>query len=190
MQNIFASGHYVLIIERMIKEMLHFEVVFWIMFLPFPFAFFHELESGLDCSQSGPFSNPIRMIHDTFFIVVNLFDITHYMDIVESPWLLGTIHILFVLAIPIMMFNFLIALFANAVAEVTASKDIAMMVQRLSIVFILEWRFQKLLQKYYVYMSRHCIHFLHKGGKVYLVSVESIYDVNPCFTGDQEQLLK
>ncbi len=174
----------------MITEMLHFEVVFWMMFLPFPFAFFHLLESGLDCSQSGPFSDPIRMIHDTFSIVLNLFDIPYYMDIVNSPWLLGTIHILFILAIPIMMFNFLIALFANSVAEVSASKDIAMMVQRLSIIFILEWRFQKLLRKYYIYRSKGCKHFLHRNGKIYLVSVESIYDVNPCFIDTQEQIFQ
>ncbi len=175
-QLIPRMGHYVIIIQSMIGDMVHFQLLFWLMFFPFPLTFYMVLHSGLDCSGSTDFSNMVSIVHDSFLILLNSFDISFYMGQVDTPWLLAAIHVLFVLICAIMMLNFLIALLSNSVAKISCYSDIILPLQSLAVVFTLEGRCYKLLRKYYARTLASCKHFVCKEGKIFLQTVESIYD--------------
>ena len=155
-------GHYVIIVQSMIGDILHFQLLFWLMFLPFPFTFYLVVQSGLDCSNSNEFGDFVRMVYDSFLILINLFDISYYMNRVESPWLLAAVHILFVLICAIMMLNFLIALLSNSVSKIAKHSHIIMPLQSLSVIFSIESRCFKLLRNYYVRQMKSCKYFVNR----------------------------
>ncbi len=176
-------GHYVTIIQSLLGDILHFQLLFWIMFLPFPFTFYMVLHSGLDCSKSDEFGDVLRMLHDSFLILINLFDISFYMNRVDSPWLLAAIHILFVLISAIMMLNFLIALLANSVTKIVNHSKVIMPLQSLAVVFALESRCYKILRRYYLNKLKCHKNFVVAENKIYLQIVESIPPPNNCPEG-------
>ena len=178
-------GHYVIIIQSMIGDILHFQLLFWLMFLPFPFTFYLVVHSGLDCSNTKEFGDFVRMGHDSFLILLNLFDITHYMNTVDSPWLLAALHILFVLICAIMMLNFLIALLSNSVSKIARHSHVIKPLQCLSIIFSVESRCATFLRNYYMKKLKSCRYFVIKKDKIYLQTIESIYDTDTFMENDR-----
>ena len=129
-----SVGHYVIIIQNMIGDLLHFEMIFWLLFLPFPLSFYLVLQDELDCSASNDFSSLTRILHDTFLILLNVFHIPQYMENLEHKWLLASLHVLFVIVCAIMSINFLIALFSNSVSDIAKHGKVIMPLQRLSVI--------------------------------------------------------
>ena len=183
-------GHYVIIIQSMIGDILHFQLLFWLMFAPFPFTFYMVVHSGLDCSSSNEFGDFVRMTHDSFLILLNLFDMSHYMNNVDSPWLLAAVHILFVLISAIMMLNFLISLLSNSVSKIAKHSHIIMSLQCLSVIFSMESRCFKLLRNYYIKQMKACRFVICQDDKIYLQAIENIYDVNRCVDNYAESINK
>ena len=171
-----SVGHYVIIIQNMIGDLLHFEMIFWILFLPFPLGFYLVLQDELDCSASSDFSSLTRIVHDTFLILLNVFDIPHYMERLEHKWLLASHHVFFVIICAIMSINFLIALFSNSVSDIAKHSKIIMPLQRLSVICNLERRCCKVLRNYYAKQLKSCTNVSCENEKVYLHTVESVYE--------------
>ena len=173
-----SVGHYVIIIQNMIRDLLHSEMIFWLLFLPFPLSFYLVLQDELDCSASNDFSSLTRILHDTFLILLNVFDIPQYMEHLEHKWLLASLHVLFVIVCAIMSINFLIALFSNSVSDIAKHGKVIMPLQRLSVICNLEWRCCKVLRNYYAKQLKSCRskNFLCENDKVYLQTIESAYD--------------
>ncbi len=172
-----SIGHYVIIVEKMVGDMIHFEAIFWLLLLPFPICFYLALQDATDCSTSSDFSSVAYMFYDTFLLLLNMFDMSHYMHTVEHAWLLFFTHLLFFIIIVVMTLNFLIALFSNTVAEITRHAAVIMPLQRLSVTCLLEWRCRSfsLLRRYYRHKLKRCPQFICENGKVYLQTIESVY---------------
>eukprot|EP00914_Ancora_sagittata_P013521 GHVO01026630.1.p1 GENE.GHVO01026630.1~~GHVO01026630.1.p1 ORF type:complete len:188 (-),score=0.92 GHVO01026630.1:284-847(-) len=151
-------------------------VVNLVVFFAFTFPFTHIFmvfakASGLPPCQPE-FSDYSVSIYSTFLVMLNSLSLSYS---VESPTTLAFIHFTFTFLVPIMLINFLIALFSNTVALVTVDKDIFVILEKLALASTIQSRvsmfcpyFRRLLLK----MTKHC--FVELDGQVCVKCVSSV----------------
>ena len=101
--------------------------------------------------------------------MLNMIDLTEY-DVLDDITLYG-LHIVYVFMIAILLLNFLIALLSTAAAEVALNRYAIMVVQRLSVLCLIERRFSWALYWLYKPISKRL--FTCKDGRIYIVGVQS-----------------
>ena len=101
--------------------------------------------------------------------MLNMIDLTEY-DVLDDITLYG-LHIVYVFMIAILLLNFLIALLSTAAAEVALNRYAIMVVQRLSVLCLIERRFSWALYWLYKPISKRL--FTCKDGRIYIVGVRS-----------------
>ena len=74
------------------------------------------------------------------------------------------LHIIYVFMVAILLVNFLIALMSTSVGEVVDAGDVIMLVQRLSVVMLVEWRLIYPLAPLYLFLRK--IFFKCYNGKI------------------------
>ncbi len=171
-----SFGYYIIIIEKMIGTLMNFELIFWFLFLPFSVGFYILLKEELDCTTSKEFSGFGYSLHSTVLIMLNMFDLSTYVERMDYGWLLGFFHFFFFLVVVVMALNFLIALFSYSVSEISKHSRLIMPVQRLSIICVLEWRCRRFLGRYYRRKLRSCGCYVFENDRIYLQTIESIYE--------------
>ena len=104
-----------------------------------------------------------------------MIDITQFN--IHNAEILYLLHGAFTTIISILMLNFLIALFSNAVAEVSEDSDLIVTIQRLSVVLTVDRRFRWIgkLLGYEKLLKRN---FIMENGQVYIVTMTQEFRSN------------
>ena len=144
-------GYFVNTIQRMLSVMLQFVIVYLIIVLPFTCAFQIILRSDL-CEMVEGFESLPAAAYSVFKIMLNMIDLTERYS--ESSHTLLLLHVTFVFMVAILLINFLVALFSNSIYEILEAKEVIMLVQRLSVVTLIEWRL--------IYPFAFIYRYLHK----------------------------
>ena len=109
-------------------------------------------------------------IYSVFRIMLNMIDLTTY----NSPSLYAAyvLHIIYVFLVAILLVNFLVALMSSSVGEVVDAGSVIMLVQRLSVLTLVEWRLKYPFAP--LYMLLHKIFFTTYRGKIVLKHTEVV----------------
>ena len=159
-------GHYIIIMQRMLKTMMIFVAVFILMLIPFSqsFVLFVVANVGHFCVEG--FQSYFETYYSMFTIILNMFDFSSIPT--NNPAGLHLLHVSFTFGISILLINFLIAMMSNDVSLVNDYRHEVVAIQRLSIYFIVESRLGFLLAKYYEWQKSKI--FLYKGDRVYIAA--------------------
>ena len=101
--------------------------------------------------------------------MLNMIDLTTY-DVLDDLTIYA-LHVVYVFMVAILLLNFLIALLSTAAADVALNRDAIMVVQRLSVLCLIERRFSWALRWLYKPIYKRLL--TCKDGKLYIVSVQS-----------------
>ncbi len=165
LQMLPAVGNFVNSIQQMLRIMFQFVVIYAFILMPYPFAFYILLRSIYGCTGPG-FEDPLEAFYTIFKIMLNMEDFSSYKELTDlKPTYL--LHVIYVFTVAILLVNFLIALLSTSVGEVVEAGDVIMMLQRLSVVTVVEKRMSWIVPFFYRCMHR----FLYtcRGGRIYLV---------------------
>ncbi len=156
-----ALGYFVTIIQRMLKDMFHFLVLYVILFFSFSQTFYNLFFMNSVCSQE--FYTVPRSMYSTFKIMLNMVD----MDFQGADQTdVAILHITYVIVVPILLVNFLIALMSNSVSDVAENRYIIMTLQRLSAALLVEERLGRVISRLYQIQQKKL--FVVKEGRVYV----------------------
>ena len=157
-----ALGYFVTIIQRMLKDMFHFLVLYVILFFSFSQTFYNLFQMNNVCSEEF-YTVPMSM-YSTFRIMLNMLDLTSYEGTDMTD--VSILHISYVIVVPILLVNFLIALMSNSVSDVAENRYIIMTLQRLSTALLVEERLAKFIPQVYKWQQRSLL--VVKDGRVYV----------------------
>ena len=154
-------GHYVIVVQLMLKDMMNFTGILFLVIVPFVHGF-HRMANDGHCLEE--FTNFWKSFYTVFRMMLNMVDTTN-VGVNDS---LGffILHSSYVFIVPVLLINFLIATMSNTASEVFAIRSMLVQIQRLSVIIPLEHRFHRLLAWYYRYMQRR--YFCIKNDKIYI----------------------
>ncbi len=153
-------GKFVNSIQEMLAVMLQFILVYVIILIPFPHAFQVLLRGESECDSIPDFETAAMGSYSTFRIMLNMVDLTSYTG--EGVRVAYALHVIFVFFVAILLVNFFIALMSSSVGEVVDAGEAIMMIQRLSVVSVVEWRLSKPFACFYILLQRIFFNFHHK----------------------------
>ncbi len=159
-----AIGHFVNSIQRMLGIMFQFVFVYMLVLSPYPHLFKFLLTGEDGCSVDG-FANIGEGIYTTFKVMLNMVEFTNYEDAAKGGSFI--LHIIYVFLVAILLVNFLIALLSSSVSEIVDAGDVIMMLQRLSVVTLLERRMTWFLPVYYKLVHR--LTYKCDKGRIFIV---------------------
>ena len=167
LQLVPVLGRYVITLEWMLRDLLHFGIIYLLWVLPFSYYFmvFYNLNSIDRCVEA--FSGFWRSLYSTFTIMLNMVDLAEYR--VRDQIMLDLMHIAYVFMIAILLINFLIALMSTSATRVALCSQLVVKLEKLYIAMLLEYRLQWLLPGYYDRQRRR--YMVVEGGRYYLTNI-------------------
>ena len=129
-------GYFVLAVQQMVGETFKFTLIFMLFLFGFSEAFANVLFVNGFCDVPD-FSGTLMSLYSTFTVILNMFSFSKY---VRSNISLGFVHVIYVLQVGVLLLNFLIALMANSMDNVSEYRTILMILQRLHRSMLLEWK--------------------------------------------------
>ncbi len=157
-----ALGYFVTIIQRMLKDMFHFLVLYVILFFSFSQTFYNLFYMGEVCTEE--FHTVPMSMYSTFRVMLNMIDLTNYRGADMTD--VAILHISYVIVVPILLVNFLIALMSNSVSDVAENRYNIMTLQRLSAALLVEERLARFISSVYKYQQKTLL--VLKEGRVYV----------------------
>ena len=154
-------GHYVIVVQLMLKDMMNFTGILFLVIVPFVHGF-HRMANDGHCLEE--FTNFWKSFYTVFRMMLNMVDTTN-VGVSDSVGFF-ILHFCYVFIVPVLLINFLIATMSNTASEVFAIRSMLVQIQRLSVIIPLERRFHRLLAWYYRYMQRR--YFCIKNDKIYI----------------------
>ena len=145
--------------------LIHFIAVYSINILAFLVAFQNFINSNTEQGCIEGFQNYAQSFYSMFLIMLNMIDLTQYR--IRHPELLYLVHFSYTFIVSIMLLNFFIAIVSSVIMTVNRINSANMMIQRASLVFLLENRVRRILKPYYKYMNKKC--FRCHGDRMYVV---------------------
>ena len=168
-----SIGYFAIVLQRMVYVLIQFTIVFVLVMLPFPHAFYRLLQ-GKDGCGNQEFSPSFHVAYyNTFTVLLNMVDFTQFESSLDSGdyLLLLLLHNFYVFLLPILMINFLIALLSASVGEVHERKEVVMAIQKLCVITQTQRHMQQFwcMRSLWKYIQRK--HFHVENGRYYLVRI-------------------
>ena len=129
-------GYFVLAVQQMVGETFKFTLIFILFLFGFSEAFANVLFVNGFCDVPE-FSDKSISLYSTFTVMLNMVSFSKY---VQSNGSLGFVHVTYVMLVGVLLLNFLIALMANSMYNVSEYRTILMTLQRLHRSMLLEWQ--------------------------------------------------
>ena len=161
MQLLPMFGNYVVATQRMIGVFVEFSLLFGVFYLSYCFTLYKLLFPF----YGADFADIRLAAYNTFLVMQNMFAFKAQPEI-ASDFRLHLLHITFVLMVPILLLNFLIALLISTYTYVNENRDVLMTIQKLSVAMAAEGRFTVCLAP-----LRNCLrrkYLVYEGGRVYI----------------------
>ncbi len=157
-----ALGYFVTIIQRMLKDMFHFLVLYVILFFSFSQTFYNLFYMAKVCTEE--FHTVPMSMYSTFRVMLNMLELTNYKDADLTD--VAMLHISYVIVVPILLVNFLIALMSNSVSDVAENRYNIMTLQRLSAALLVEGRLARFTSRVYRWQQKSLL--VVNQGRVYV----------------------
>ena len=160
-QLLSVIGHYVIVVQLMLKDMISFTMIYFLIMVPFVHGF-HRLANDGQCLED--FLTFWTSFYTCFRMMLNMVDTVHLG--IKDNLGFSILHFAYIFIIPVLLINFLIATMSNTASKIFEIRSVLIRIQRLSVIIPLERRFHRLLACYYRYMHRRCFHV--RNNRIYL----------------------
>ncbi len=157
-------GHFIVAVQRMLKDLAQFAVLLLIFITPYAVTFHKYLYDADNNVCVQTFNTLGISFYSTFTMMLNMINFTTYNT--TNHGILLFMHVLLVFMIPILLINLLIAIFSNSYAEIARHKNIVMSIQNLSMVTIIEKRITFLCPGICRWMKKKT--FVYENGRLYI----------------------
>ena len=164
-----AVGHFAVSLQRMLKCLL----AFMLLFVSFAITFviiFNKLVNQNKITCVPEFSTTLDSLYSTWRALINMMQFRYVS--VSDRVTLYLAHVLYVGIGSIMMLNFVIATFSAVVSWVDSHRKVILTIQRLSMIIILESRITRILDKLYRKYQSH--YFILRNNRIYLTQTTPI----------------
>ena len=138
-------GIYIICIFEMLSVLSRFLPLFCLVFMPFATSFKTFISGTAEFCNTKEFVRIVPSFYGTFQIMLNLLNPTDFVT-TETMSMLPALHVLFVVFVPIMLLNCLIALMAEAMTKVIRVSDIRFWLHRTRVGLDVERRMGGLLK--------------------------------------------
>ena len=117
-------------------------------------------------------------------VMLNMMDLTQYVKLGDLTDV-AILHSTYVIIVPILLVNFLIALMSNSVAEVAENRHVIMKLQRLSAAILVEHRLRLFFAPIFRLQKRH--QFVVREDKIYVECLIYRTTKNQLFTNQPSE---
>ena len=168
-----SIGYFAIVLQRMVYVLIQFSVVFVLILLPFPHAFYRLLQGQDGCGNQEFSPNFHAAFYNTFTVLLNMVDFTHFEPTLSSGdyVVLLFLHVFYVFLLPILLINFLIALLSASVAEVHEHRAVVMAIQKLCVITQTERHMQQFWFMRSLWKRIQSKHFHVVDGRYYLIRI-------------------
>ena len=164
-----AIGHFVITVQLMLIDLLHFFIIYGLLVIPFMHSFQIVINSNTNEGCNDAFYDAFNVLYSIFKIMLNMLDVSHFN--IRNPRVLYITHMAYTFLVSIMMINFFIALMTNSVNSVSQFRTSALCTQRRAVAFALEKRCIRPFCFMYKIIQRK--YYAYDGDKVLLVDTRS-----------------
>ena len=171
LQMLPVIGHYVMAVQRMLKDFANFGILFLLFFLSYSIGFFNLLKTYRDMPDFSTFWDSL---YGTFSVMLNTIDFRDVSGNLKTD--VRLLHITFVFMIATLLMNFLIATLSSSYEHVMKCGKIFILMQMLSVAMAADRRFQVVLPQLRNYLLRR--HFVHQNGRYFISRVTDIKRTN------------
>ena len=163
-------GYFVATIQRMMGNLFQFLVIFVIILFPFSqmLLVFVNANSKQGCVEE--FSTFTRSVYSVLLVMQNMLNLSDFD--VEKRYVIMILHVALILALPIVLINFLIAIMSSSVQTMVELEEVVSELMFLQMTDVVERRFRYILRPYYRWMVNR--HYCTEGGRVFIVTTEPI----------------
>ena len=157
-------GYFIIAVQSMMMDLMKFALIFVAFAYPYSETFARLVNQGKTDNCPQEFSDPMTSFYSTFTVMVNMVDF-HSYDVADKT-VLYLLHVIYVFTVPILLLNFLVALFSNSVSHVQENKDVFGAIQWLSVLLQLEYRLGCITRKWKERCNEK--YFLKEGDRLYV----------------------
>ena len=147
-----SIGHFVISIQEVLKDMFHFCLVYFLLFMPFTHTFKTFVNNNTKVGCMEEFTTLFRAAYSLFSVMLNMLSFKEFE--VRNVEVLFLSHIVFTFLVSIMMINFFIALLSDTVSRVNSHRETAILRQRIAVCFVLEERLGGILRRVFPNMHQ------------------------------------
>ncbi len=164
-----SVGPYIITVMRMMRDLAMFILIYICCLTPFAFYFmlFSNTRSHDQCHTE--FSTFLWSMYSCFAMMLNMVDMTAFD--VSNQWVLFCVHISYVFMVAVLLINFLIAIMSSSAAYIWESKNLIVKFERIYMAYIVEYRLDWALRRYFVWMKRNSFEF-EEDGRVFAVNIK------------------
>ena len=163
-------GYFVATIQRMMANLFQFLVIFVIILFPFSqmLLVFVNANSKQGCVEE--FSNFTHAVYSVLLVMQNVLNLSEFD--VEKKYIIMLLHLALILALPIVLVNFLIAIMSSSVHIMVGLEAVVSDLTFLQVAEVVERRFRNIFRLYYRWMVNRYYH--KEKGRVCIVTTEPI----------------
>ena len=171
-----SVGYFVTMVQHMLGDVIRFYTVFHLFQTTFSMLFFLIITSyGKHCERGSPgFTSPIESFYGMLGIMLNTISLNtmpYQIHGAEERIIMAILHIVYVLMVPIMLINLLIALFSDTVSKIAPYKSHIMTFQRYRVTEHIQWFMHKFASRYYEKKLKSS--YATENSRIYLVVTET-----------------
>lgn len=163
-------GHFVVMVQHMLKDLLNFTAVFLVFQTSFAACFFMNLTNyATECDKGVPgFSRLTGAVFSIYQVMVNTLTLGEYE--VDKFYVLNMLHIVYVVLVPILLLNLLIATFSESVARLSPFKEDIIVIHKHLVAIHGDYFLSKYFSSFYIHRLEKV--FAHENGRFYLVTAD------------------
>ena len=133
-----SVGKFVVSLYNILQTLFHFLVVYSLIVVPCVFILQNFINSNTEQGCIDGFGNFFESAYSVFLIMLNMLNLRGYQ--INHAGVLYYSHVTFTFVVNITFLNFFIAMICNSITLIAKGADDILMLQRMTAVYILEYR--------------------------------------------------
>ncbi len=166
-------GYFTIAMQRIVWVLWQFFILYGIVFLPYVHGLFRFVQES-DGNSAKIFSPTVaEHYYNSFVVSLNMIDFTQFRGGTPSfgYFVLLFLHVCYIFVLMILLQNFLIALLSTAVAEVMEHKEVIMLLQKMHIIYLIEFLLAKFSCCFAIWKYFQNKNFHIENGRYYIKRV-------------------
>ena len=160
-----SLGIFVISLYNLMGTLCHFVIVYSLLAVPYLFLLQNFINSNTQQGCIDGFGTFLESAYSVFLIMLNMLNLREYQ--INHAGVLYYSHVMFTVIVSITFLNFFIAMICNSITVIAERADDTLMLQRLTVIYMLEYRWRWLLKPYYKYMNSKVFHY--ENQRIYVV---------------------
>ena len=165
-----SIGYFVISVQSMMIDLSKFIIIYLAFSIPYCTTFQRFVNQGKNSDCPEEFSTFFQSMYSTFLTMVNMVDYRRFS--VADVGVLSVYHMAYVFMVPILLLNFLVALFSNSISHVQENRKTIEKLQKLTVISHMEARVAKILPTIHLYYIKKL--YANEDGRLFVTALKVI----------------